>query len=156
VRLIICALQRTNGILSDFSLLKEYDTGSHHQFFQRIIENFGDAFFTEDEAQALRNNQESKENQVMFTSKVTETILPFCYFASSICSVLHQQENPLTAEDAYWLGEVDEIYGSDLPCMRIIEEMEEKDYKEPTSSTTEQPQPSSQSAPSAGQTEPQP
>jgi hypothetical protein len=113
-------------IIPDFLLLKEYDTGSHHQFYEKIVERFGDAFFTADEAAKLRETKDTPENQRLFSSKVNETILPFCYFAASICFILHQQENPLSAEDAYWLGEVDEIYGSDLPCIRIIEEQAEK------------------------------
>jgi ATP-dependent protease ClpP protease subunit len=113
-------------ILPDFFLLKEYDTGSHHRFYERIVDRFGDAFFTAEEARSLRENKAAPENQKLFLSKVNETILPFCYFAASICSILHQQENPLSAEDAYWLGEVDEIYGSDLPCIRIIEEQAEQ------------------------------
>lgn len=111
-------------ILTDFFLLKEYETGSHHTFYEKIVERFGDAFFTAEEAKNLRENTETPEAQELFSKKIGETILPFCYFAASICLILHQQENPLSAEDAYWLGEVDEIYGSDLPCIRVVEERE--------------------------------
>ena len=112
-------------IPTDFFLLKEYDTGDHHQFYQKIVERFGDAFFTADEAKKLRETKDTPEGDSLFLSKVNETVLPFCYFAASICLILHQQENPLSAEDAYWLGEVDEIYGSDLPCVRVLDEQAE-------------------------------
>ena len=109
-------------VVNDFSLLKQYDTGSHHQFFERIVQRFGDAFFTKAELTEVNTSTPTPETEKAFTQKVQQRIIPFCYFAASICDVLHQQENPLTAEDAYWLGEVDEIYGSELPCLRIVEE----------------------------------
>ena len=40
----------------------------------------------------------------------------------SICRVLQSGEYPLTPEDAYWMGLVDEVVGSQLPCMRTFAE----------------------------------
>jgi hypothetical protein len=39
-----------------------------------------------------------------------------------VCKLLQQSENTLTATDAYWLGTVDEVLGSRLPCARELVE----------------------------------
>jgi hypothetical protein len=118
-------------VLREFMMLKEYDTGSHNQFFEKILHRFGDAFFTTAEAEQMRlfESQEDKQ-QEFFDSKAKKTLLPFCYFAASVCLTLHQLENPLTAHDAYWLGEVDEVYGSQMPCIRVVEESDEPEKEE--------------------------
>ncbi len=57
----------------------------------------------------------------------------------SLCKRLQQSENILSAEDAYWHGIVDEVLGSQLPCVREVteytpaeEQTKEKPNDEPT------------------------
>ena len=48
---------------------------------------------------------------------------PLSSFFAALCHALQQGENELTAEDAYWLGLIDEVVGKDeLLCLRHFEE----------------------------------
>jgi hypothetical protein len=55
-------------------------------------------------------------------SKLTPVLLPLWLFFGSICRVLQEAENPLTPEDAFWLGLVDEVMGANLPTLRRMVE----------------------------------
>lgn len=57
-----------------------------------------------------------------FTANVAPVMNPLWQLASSIANRLVVGENPLTALDAYWLGLVQEVIGSELPSMRVIAE----------------------------------
>jgi hypothetical protein len=44
------------------------------------------------------------------------------HFVYALCKRLQQSENRLSACDAYWLGIVDEVLGTDLSCVREMVE----------------------------------
>jgi len=39
-------------------------------------------------------------------------------FFGALCHALQEEENPMTALDAFWLGLIDEVIGEDLPTER--------------------------------------
>jgi ATP-dependent protease ClpP protease subunit len=49
---------------------------------------------------------------------VAPLLVPLWQLASSISNRLVMGENPLSAVDAYWLGLIQEVVGSGLPCLR--------------------------------------
>ena len=55
-------------------------------------------------------------------TKMKTQMEPLWHFVYSLCKGLQQSENPLTAADAYWLGIVDEVLGTQLPCVRELVE----------------------------------
>jgi len=69
--------------------------------------------------------EEAKENgtiEEFSRTKLGPLVIPLWQLANSISNRLVKGENPLTALDAYWLGLVQEVLGSGLPCPRHMVE----------------------------------
>ena len=54
--------------------------------------------------------------------EITDKILPVWLLFAAVCSALQEGECILTAEDAYWLGLIDEVIGSGLAHYRAFAE----------------------------------
>jgi ATP-dependent protease ClpP protease subunit len=139
-------------IASDYLLLRDYDVGRHVRLIETLITRFSHAFFSPEEInqfdEAAGNKSASETVQQLAISRGKQTIKPFCYFASMIWRGLQQDENPLSSIDAYWLGAVDEVYDSKLPCLREVVESQDPEQPDlPASDST--PPPAAPSAPSA-------
>lgn len=135
-------------IASDYLLLRDYDVGRHIRLIETLIKRFSHAFFSIEEINqfaAAAGNKPAIENlQQLAISRGTQTIKPFCYFASMIWRGLQQDENPMSSIDAYWLGAVDEVYDSKLPCLREVVESQDPDQPDlPTSDSASSPTPAS-------------
>lgn len=113
-------------IVSDYLLLRDYDLGDHVKLVRTIGERFRDTFFEEGDLEKLEEIPQNKESQGeaerLVLARMQQVIKPFCFFAASIWQGLQEHENALSPIDAYWLGAVDEVYGSGLPCLRMIAE----------------------------------
>lgn len=115
-------------VTADYLLLRDYDVGRHIRLVRTLIERFMHTFFDEAEVAVVAavdwkgEKPPNPETLAMITSRVNDVIKPFCYFTASIWQHLQEEENPLTPRDAYWLGAVDEVYDSGLPCLRAIAE----------------------------------
>jgi ATP-dependent protease ClpP protease subunit len=106
----------------DFRLITDFYIGSHTTLLEPLTRRFGPYFLAETEAEILRKNEfESPEARDEWLSEqAAPQMQPLWYFIVSICRLLQEKENPLTAEDAYWLGIVNEVYGFGLPTIREI------------------------------------
>lgn len=116
-------------IASDYLLLRDYDLGRHVRLVETILARFSHAFFTQEElnkfAEASANESIGEAAKQLVINRGHQTIKPFCYFTSMIWRGLQEDENPLSSRDAYWLGAVDEVYDSALPCLRDIAEAQD-------------------------------
>ena len=135
-------------IASDYLLLRDYDTGRHVRLIETLVSRFSNAFFSDEELnkfeEAAANESASETAKQIAISRGHETIKPFCYFTSMIWQSLQEDENPLSSRDAYWLGAVDEVYDSGLPCLRdVAEALDPQQPDLPVSDATEQPKPAS-------------
>jgi len=119
-----------NQVVKDYLLLRDYDVGKHTALIDRMTERFHYVFFEDEEIDkinAIPEGEKPPEELVDLTKiKMAQKIKPFCYFTTSIWQGLQEEENPLTPNDAYWLGAIDEIYDSNLPCLRSIMEAAEE------------------------------
>jgi ATP-dependent protease ClpP protease subunit len=125
-------------IASDYLLLRDYDVGKHIRLIKTIFERFSHAFFDESEIKQLTESKGSDSVKKLALSRMHEAIKPFCYFTSLIWQGLQEDENPLSPRDAYWLGAVDEIYDSKLPCLREIAESQDPQQPDLASSAIKQ------------------
>jgi hypothetical protein len=50
---------------------------------------------------------------------VSPRLEPLWFLAVSLARTLQEGEFPLNTTEAYWLGLVDEVVGSGLPCLRV-------------------------------------
>jgi hypothetical protein len=133
-------------VVEDYNILRDYHAGEYQKFVKRVIQRFAFTFLSEDErkeAQTLDAKPEADKSEWLMP-KIKERIRPFVYFTVSLCRYLHERENSFTARDAYWLGAVDEVYGTKLPCLRkLFEEKEEEATPELTRSSSTEPAPRS-------------
>jgi len=108
-------------ISEHLNLIKDYVAGEYTAFVNPLIERWG-KFFLEGDEQSEYDKQTEDGKFAWLSHKTTRRIQPLLYFAFSLCRLLQEEENRLTATDAYWLGIVDEVMGSDLPCLRSLAE----------------------------------
>lgn len=115
------------SVVEDYTILRDYYAGEHTHHTQQIASRYGFAFLSRDELQSwtVKNKESVEEGEKWLLETVESRIQPFWYFAIAICRCLHEAENPISPTDAYWLGAVDEVIGSGLPCLRLL--MEEDD-----------------------------
>jgi ATP-dependent protease ClpP protease subunit len=109
-------------LVDDYFLIRDYYWGAHSDFIQGICEIYGPLFLGEEEYteyQALESSQPENVNDWMY-EKVAARLKPFWYFTVVLCRRLHEGENRLSAEDAYWLGLVDEVVGTPMTGYRSI------------------------------------
>lgn len=131
-------------IVEDYTILRDYHLGAWTGFLIDLANNFSEAFLTEKEMDELVTVSKGPEDKYEEWIKATlgPRIKPFLYFTLSLCRGLQESENPLAVEDAYWLGAVDEILESDLPCMRDLMENRPKP-DQPTLPAATSPEPHS-------------
>jgi hypothetical protein len=110
-------------LTDDFFLLNEYIEGFSGDRLQRWSTEWGKYIVPADLVNEINAIPDEKER----TKKMSEAIAPFVEplnsFFAALCHALQEGENELTAEDAYWLGLIDEVVGrDDLLCLRYFEE----------------------------------
>ncbi len=109
---------------SDFLQLIDYFGGQHQRHLKAVRDRYATIFLTPDERQHIKSfaASKAKEQKEWQEKTVSPRMLPLWYFVVSMCRLLYEGENPLTAREGFWLGIVDEVAGSDLPCLRVAAE----------------------------------
>lgn len=107
-------------VVEDYTILRDYHTGEHNELLSPLLEIFGPVFMTDEELVDYQGTEEKMQTGKL--AKLAPRFQPFWYFTVSLCRHLQEAENPLTTLDAYWLGAVDEVLGSGLPCFRELAE----------------------------------
>lgn len=122
-----------------------------------LIQSFGEDFLTEKDRQKFKkiHSADVKKGRQFLWEQACPTLEPLWYYTVSLCRILLQDENRLTAADAYWMGIIDEVIGTDLVGFRVVSE-EPQNPKPPTSSPNAPLPPPAQSAPSAAPIRTQP
>lgn len=93
-----------------------------------IVERKGVFFLQPEEKTEFEKMPPSKhEERIDFLmEKVVHKLNPIWWFVVSLSRSLQTGEHTLKPVDAYWLGLVDEVIGSDLPCLREMMMQAEK------------------------------
>ncbi len=105
----------------DFFLLNEYIDQHRNDLVQEFCEDWKD-FILGAEDQAEIESLPEDQRKAARVEKLSPVLLPLWLIFGSICHVLQEAENPLTPEDAFWLGLVDEVMGANLPTLRRVVE----------------------------------
>jgi ATP-dependent protease ClpP protease subunit len=106
-------------LVQDYLLLRDYQLGDHQQSLDWIIKHFGMPFLSQDEFNEYSQKDE-KEKLTWLSDTVFSRIRPFWYFTLRLCQQLQEGENRLSPADAYWIGAVDEVMGTELQGYRSI------------------------------------
>ena len=110
-------------LVDDFLLLYEFI--AHHGDIEDLFKLWKDFLITPEEAKELEG-LDAQESQARITTKLAAEIIPLRFFLGALCHALQEEENPMTALDAFWLGLIDEVIGEDLPTERKLLERNPK------------------------------
>jgi hypothetical protein len=110
----------------DFTHLLDYLTGEHRGYVDRLLLEFGPLLVSNQQLSEFQIIETKPENEktAWLEKNIRPTLEPLWYFTVCLCRLLQRGENSLPAEDAYWLGIVDEVVGSQLPNLRLLLETE--------------------------------
>lgn len=109
-------------IQEDFMLLSDYETGEHMRNLEVQVKRWG-AFCLDEAQQRAYGALPTEEREKWLLENTREKFRSIWYFLVSACRALQQGENRLSAEDAYWIGLVDEVVGKpELTSLRQIME----------------------------------
>lgn len=124
-------------VVADFELLNDFHYGSQSQALARLAKIYGD-FLLSDTEKAEYSSLDPAENKEDWVKKKSEPKLKnLWYFTVSLCRILQSADFELSPEEAYWLGLVDEVPGSNLPNLREV--YERKHVPERENSTVHSP-----------------
>jgi hypothetical protein len=97
-------------IQEDFVLLRDYNSPRHTEQLRLLASRWG-AFFLDDPESAELDKVKPEQRPNWLLDKTKNQLHPLWYYFVSICRALQEGENYLSAQDAYWLGLIDEIIG---------------------------------------------
>ena len=117
------SLTHTFGEIEEKLLLLIDKHGDHHTAMIRTLcERWGSFFLTPTEEVEFESKAESEREEWLFLT-VQKRLWPIWSFFVSLCRQLQKQDHWLSAEDAYWLGLIDEVIGrDDLSNLRLLSE----------------------------------
>ncbi len=95
--------------------------GEHRRHQARLVAEHGAIMLSKDELEDYKARRaDPAAAEAWLKEKSGSRMSEFWYFVICLCRRLQTGENRMPAAAAYWLGLVDEVLGSDLPCMRMI------------------------------------
>jgi ATP-dependent protease ClpP protease subunit len=107
----------------DFDLLHDFHYGSQRRDLDRLLHVYDTLFLGRAEKieyDALVANDDEKLKWL--EERSIPKLQPLWYFMVSLCRLLQSDDFDLDPKEAYWLGLVDEIPGSNLPNLRVMVE----------------------------------
>jgi ATP-dependent protease ClpP protease subunit len=110
----------------DFGLLHDFYFGAQRQELKKWNRTYGEMVLSDQEKTDFGNFAGNiAERDQWLTDKSAPKLLPIWYLMVSICRLLQGDDYYLPARQAYWLGLIDEVPGSDLPCLRTAAESDQ-------------------------------
>lgn len=98
-------------IQEDLVLLRDYNSPRHTDQLRWLAARWG-PFFLDETGREELNKQKLEDQPNWLLDKTRSQLHPLWYYFVSICRALQEGENYLSAQDAYWLGLIDEIIGA--------------------------------------------
>jgi ATP-dependent protease ClpP protease subunit len=94
----------------------------HAEMTNLLCTRWGKLFLSSEEKEQLTQLPEDKHSKHI-ENAVGATLSKLWFFFVSVCRSLQKDDYWMSAQEAYWLGLIDEIVGlTDLPCPRIFVE----------------------------------
>lgn len=119
-------------LVEDFFLLAEYIESQQNERLQQWCKSLARFALSKDELAAIDKITDKETRSQALISKMQPPIQPLWSFFVAFCHALQEDDNELTARDAYWLGLIDEVMGDNsLVTPRWFEEWRE-DPKPPS------------------------
>lgn len=115
-------------VMSDFDLLHDFHFGPHMRTLNAWVGDFGPLFLTDEQRGHFNQLQKTaaREAQAAYLQKhAARKIRMLWFFIVSFCRNLQRADYEFLPQDAYWMGLVNEIIGSELLCEREMAEAED-------------------------------
>lgn len=111
-------------VVADYFLLRDYIFGEHVAHLAVAMDRYGPSFLTEEQFTefAAKQATDPEEAKRWLRPLIESEVREFWYFTVCLCRYMQQGENSLGATDAYWLGVVDEVLGTELVGARHLME----------------------------------
>lgn len=108
----------------DFLLVREYLNIYDGDHLTRLCDNWGNFFLDKAQTDAVASIENEEERRQKINELAKPLIRPLWLFFVALCYALQEEENELTAVDAFWLGLIDEVIGGppDLFPFRLLAE----------------------------------
>jgi ATP-dependent protease ClpP protease subunit len=106
-------------IEDDYQQLVDFFFGKYQKDLHAIIAETDFAFLSPTEAQKYQTITDRQTQLKFVIDTVSPRLEPLWFLAVSLARTLQEGEFPMTSIEAYWLGLVDEVINSGLPCLRI-------------------------------------
>jgi hypothetical protein len=107
-------------LATDFLLVREYMGMWDSSHLNQMCSLFGEYLMTDEDTQELAAMADENERNEAKHDKVKILLRPLWVFFMALCYALQEEENELSASDAYWLGLIDEVVGrADLQPERL-------------------------------------
>jgi ATP-dependent protease ClpP protease subunit len=106
-------------IEDDYQQVMDFFFGKYQRDLHAIIAESQFAFLTPSEAQKCQTEINPQARLQFIIDTVSPRLEPLWFLAVSLARTLQEGEFPMNPGEAYWLGLVDEVVGSGLPCLRI-------------------------------------
>jgi len=112
-------------VTQDYQVFYDYHIGEHSSEEEAWIHRFGTLLLTDDSLKAHQmlpeeTAEEQNEKAEWLMSKVGWKMKQLWYFCVSLARILQTDDFWLQPEEAYWLGLVDEVPGSQLLPLRKL------------------------------------
>ena len=108
----------------DFFLLREYLDISQSDHFNKVCDRWGNFALTREESAELEKIPDEAVRGKAKLDRVKLQFQPLWSFFVALCHVLQEGENELSATDAFGLGLIDEVLGTQLDSLRMINEFQ--------------------------------
>jgi ATP-dependent protease ClpP protease subunit len=126
-------------VVEDFFLVSEYVEVEQSPRMRDWCLSLGRFALTPEETAELDQIQDEQLRNERLIEKVQPPLKPLVMFFGALCHALQEDDNELSAVDAYWLGLVDEVMGNNsLLTTRMFAEYEDDPPKEQPSNAEEE------------------
>jgi hypothetical protein len=112
-------------VIDDFNLLLDSFSGDRSKDLAKPIDLVGELFLTpkeKEEYELHRRMNDPQASHQWLVEHTTPRLRKLWFFYIFICRLLQRADRWLTPYDAYWLGLVHEVVGTNLPNLRILYE----------------------------------
>jgi ATP-dependent protease ClpP protease subunit len=99
-------------LVEDFYLIAEYIETQQSERLKHWCLNLGRMSLSKEDTEELAQIPDEETRNKKLIEKVRPPTQPVLMFFVALCHALQEEDNELTATDAYWFGLVDEVWGN--------------------------------------------
>jgi hypothetical protein len=110
-------------VVDDFNLINDFYFGQQKKEVEKWNKTYGEIFLSEEQKAEQKTLTGTPEEKAKWLAEKAEPKLhPIWYLVVSICRLVQGSDYTFPADEAYWLGFIDEVAGGNLPSIRMAEE----------------------------------